>query len=172
MRAREFIIEAFDNPLAFNAQWDEIDVPEDEIDDYDGQQTYPARIQTVDFVSPDGTPYMWYAKQNQHDDTAWEIVFGAKKGKNTRGNDQLDIGKTGTGHQMRIFATVLDITDEFVKYFEYEVRNLYFTADKDDGMSRQKLYSRILKHRMPDNFELAEVNDDGNEVRFSLNRTH
>lgn len=172
MRAKEFITEVFDNPLAFNATWDEEEVPEDELDDYDGQTTYPSRVQTVDFTSPDGTPYMWYAKQNPHNETAWEIVFGAKKGVNGRGNEQLEIGKTGTGHQMRIFATVLDITDEFVEYFEGEVMNLYFTADKDDGMSRQKLYSKILKHRMPDRFELADVNDSGDEVRFSLNRTH
>lgn len=172
MRAREFITEVFDNPLAFNAQWDEEDVPEDEIEDYDGQLTYPSRIQTVDFTSPDGIPYLWYAKQNKYDDTAWEIVFGAKTGKTFRGNDKIDIGKTGTGNQMRIFATVLDITDEFVEYFEYEVRNLYFTADKDDGMSRQKLYKKILQHRMPDGFALGGAEDRGDEVHFTLNRIY
>lgn len=170
MKISEFLKESLDDPLDYQAKWDDVEIPEDEREDYDGRDTYPARVQKAYFTSPSGTKFLWYAKQGNYDDTYWEIAFGVIESTSSDGRETLDIGKTGTGNQMRIFATVLDIMDDFTEYFEHDVMTIMFTADKSEGMSRQRLYSKILGRRTPDGFSLDKAEDQGNEVMFVLSR--
>lgn len=177
MRLFEFqrITESFDDPYRYKTNWEEETL---DPDDYDGEENIPlgervAKVQTVKFTTDNGIEYMWYAKQNRYNPAAFEVAFGIVKGTNPHnGATELDIKKTNTGNQMRVFATVIAILNDFVEYFENDIQYISFTADKEQGQSRAKLYKRILQSHIPDGFKLVDVREDANECFFQLRREY
>ena len=127
-------------------------------------------VQIIRFTTDKGIPYIWYAKQDRHSDTHWHIAFGVDKGeKDLRGNMQLDITKTGTGDAMKVFATVIEITNSFVEFDDnYEITHLMFESE---GENRTDLY---LKRLVPliDNFKLNHVSKSGTTATVELQRTN
>ena len=88
---------------------------------------------------PDGT-YLNIMFNNHHynGDDVWEVDFYR--------NNRQDV--TGEGDAQRIFATVLNAIQKFVK--KYKPEHLKFLADKDvrsgrNGESRTKLYDRLVQ---------------------------
>ena len=73
---------------------------------------------------------------------------------------------------MQVFATVMEILNDFVEYFEYDVQTVYFTADKGDGTGRSKLYTRLMRQHAPDGFSLEDIRDTGDEIAFTVVRQH
>lgn len=144
MRATEFIIEAFDNPYAYN--WSRGDHG-----DYDA------------FVKlPDGSPL--YISFNHENDNIWHVAFD-------RGHSQ-DI--TGEGDAQRIFATVLHSIKSFIGKQHPEKLYFSASKDVEPGQnseSRANLYSRMVKRYASSMGYDAVVDDFGrNSVTYILNK--
>jgi hypothetical protein len=124
--------------------------------------------QVVHFKTEDGTPYIWYAKQNRYNDKYWEIAFGVVEKDKGDGSFETNIEKTGKGNAFRIFATVIDITNYFVEYDgdNYEVQNLTFSSK---GQNRTSLYKKYLVPRI-ENFEISHEQQNGEETEIHLQR--
>ena len=164
------ITESFDDPFDETEEdWDEMEDDDEYSPTY--QQDIPSNIMKTRFKSDDGVQYMWYAKRNQYDDTTFEIVFGVEKDGSVdiSGKSEIDINKTGSGNQMRVFATVLGLTNRFVETYDDSVMRLTFTADTTEGPSRAKLYKRLVDKHI-EGFEVTTVDAREDEVYFELTR--
>lgn len=156
MNFKEFytLRERFDSsyPYRLNFQEEEIEV-EDEETGEPYVKTVLQPVQIVKFKTEDGTPFIWYARQDRHSDTVWEIVFGVVKESDTSNDSfKLDINLTNKGDAFRIFSTIIDITNSFVEYDEdYQIEILKFSSQGD---KRTEFY---LKHLVPriENFRIS-----------------
>jgi hypothetical protein len=156
MNFKKFYIfrESFDNsyPYRFNLREEEIEAEDDETGEV-YNKTVMQPVQIVQFKTEDGTPFVWYAKQDRFSDTTWEIAFGVDKqtGK-SEDSFKLDIQLTNKGNAFRIFSTIIDITNTFIEYDsnDYQVQTLKFSSEGD---KRTEFY---LKHLVPriDNFKI------------------
>jgi hypothetical protein len=118
MRASEFIAEAFDQP--YRSKWEK-----SEHGDYDAL----VRL-------PDGTNLS--IMFNNEGDDEWQVEF-------YRNNSQ---EVTGEGDAQRIFATVLNAIQKFIK--KHQPWRLKFSASKtvepgQNSQSRAKLYDRLVQ---------------------------
>jgi hypothetical protein len=77
-----------------------------------------------------------FAARTVDTDTMWEVEF-------TIGLPD-SFGKSGTGHQQQVFATVFDIMKDFIKQHSPEV--MVMTAEEPN---RMKLYLRMFKVLLP-----------------------
>ena len=169
MRVHELLTESFESPFPYRANWEE-ETDDDEDSPY-YQQEIPHGLQTVRFTTDDGITYLWYARSSNYDDHFWEIAFGVDSGRvSHRGDTMIDIKRTGTGNQMRVFATIMAITTDFVEYFDDYVHQIYFTADTEDG-NRARLYKRMAEKYF-DNFNITNIDKDGEVYRFTLTRQY
>jgi hypothetical protein len=125
-------------------------------------------VQIIRFTTENGTPYLWYARQSRYDDSVWDIAFGVETGKDIRGNSELDITVTKTGDAFRVFATAIEILNDFIELDEnYEIRLITFTSKGDN---RTRLYAKRFIP-MINNFELDLMSTEGDETKFILSRT-
>ena len=90
---------------------------------------------------------------------AWWVEF-------TR-NDKYDL--TGEGDAMRIFATVLKLTQDFIKkenpkYIEFSSSKL-----RDPGESRNKLYDRMVKKYAGSKYNI-QSSKSGDDTTWRLTR--
>ena len=174
MRIQEIINESLNSPYRYKKEWVELDSEEYNDGEYDDYYPQPgekmAPLQTAKFTTDDGTQYLWYARQNRYEPSWFEVAFGVIKGTGFKDETQLDITKTNTGDQYRVFATVINILDDFVGYFEDDVMTVSFTADKEDGQNRTGLYKRLVDKYMPYGFKLKEFKEDSSESYFVLSR--
>jgi hypothetical protein len=163
------IEESLDNPYRWKGNFETTSVTDDWDDD--GEE-YPKDIfnpvQIIHFQTDDGIPYIWYAKQNIHNDQYWEIAFGVVKNKKENGGYETDIEKTGTGNAFRVFATVIEITNAFIDYDEnYEISHLTFSSK---GHNRTSLYKKYLVPRI-EHFEISHEGSSGeDETEIHLQR--
>lgn len=127
-------------------------------------------VQIVRFTGSDKTPYIWYARQDYHDNTLWTIAFGVSTGINARGANNLDIELTNKGDAFKILSTVIDITNDFIRFDDgnYEVRSLMFTSEGD---KRTALYLKRVVPRI-ENFKVTDVSTSDSESRVILSRTN
>jgi len=144
MRAQEFIVEAFNQPYAVDLS------DESEHGDYD------SLVQL-----PDGS-YLTVMFNNQGNDE-YQVEFW-------RGPSQ---GVTGEGDAQRIFATVLNTIQKFIK--EHNPWRLTFSATKDvepgqNSESRAKLYNRLVDRYARTWGYDALINDLGDQVEYELTR--
>ena len=154
MRANEFIIEAFDKP--YKGKWEK-----SEYGDVD-----------LNTKLPDGTN-LSIMFNNQQDDEGKEIV----QVEFYRNNSQ---EVTGEGDAQRIFATVLNAIQKYIK--KYKPQKLSFSANKsvdidadDNGVkfnpeSRAKLYNRLVQRYASDWGYQAQIDDEGDVVIYQLTR--
>lgn len=162
------IVEGFEDTYKHTHGWktEEIDHEDEETGSiYKKEILSP--VQLIHFKTDEGVPYLWYARQDRHEPTAWEIAFGVNKGME-REKFQLDIGLTRTGHAMKIFSTVIDITNEFIEYDQdnYEIMSLII---KSKGDNRTKFYlNRIVP--LIDHFKLRDNYKDGDETTIVMTR--
>ena len=146
---------------------EEIEVEDDDYNEVLKDVLSP--VQIIRFKTDKDIPYVWYAKQDRHSDTYWHIAFGVDKGEGVKGETKLDITKTGTGDAMKVFATVIEITNTFVEFDDnYEITHLIFESEGDN---RTDLY---LKRLVPliDNFTLNHVSKSGTNSTVELKRTN
>jgi len=169
IKLKNLIYESLDDPYKYKNTFktEEIEAEWD-----DGEGTYMkdvlSPVQIVKFKTDSGVEFIWYARQNRHDDNRWEIAFGVSKGVDHKGAEQLDIEKTGKGDAFRIFATIIDITNSFIQFDQsYEVRNIIFTAK---GENRAKLYIKRLVPKI-EGFKVDNVRDNYGETEVVLSRT-
>ena len=93
----------------------------------------------------------------------WEVIFHAF----SRGDDSMGITGTQKTSAVRVFSTVANILEEFVK--EVSPNMFSFTADKTekDGVgSRAKLYSRFAKVFAKKHGYRTREMDKSDEVHF------
>ena len=172
IKLKNLINELLDYEDSYPFKHSQFSTEEIDYEDPDSGETYKkdvlSPVQIVRFKTSAGIPYLWYAKQGRHDDSAWTIAFGVEKGTGPKGETQLDIGKTGTGDAFRIFSTVIAITNAFTEFDEdYEVQRLIFESDGDN---RTKLYLKRLVPRF-ENFKLDHVSKTGTSSTVDLVRT-
>lgn len=93
------------------------------------------------------------------DDQSWDISF-------LRG-DSIDL--TGEGDAMRIFATVLDATRQFLKM--ESPKEITFAAYKGEGNSRANLYKRLVSRFATSmEYKVAKIIDEDDEAIFYLRK--
>ena len=118
----------------------------------DGFEIYDARFKT-----DDGSPVHIMIDSREHtddyDELMWRISF-------SRGGTQ---EVTGEGDAMRIFATVIKVTKDFLKkedpkYIEMSAfkPNAHRGGSKDKA-SREKLYDRMVKRYMPSKYKVSSI---------------
>jgi len=100
----------------------------------------------------------------------WTIAFGVSTGINARGANNLDIELTNMGDAFKILSTVIDITNDFIRFDDdnYEVQSLMFTSE---GEKRTALYLKRVVPRI-ENFKVSDVSTSGSESRVILSRTY
>jgi hypothetical protein len=168
---KHLLSEALDSPYKYKHSFatEEIDWEDEETGEiYKKDVLSP--VQIIRFKTDSGINYMWYAKQGRYDDTAWEIAFGVHEGVESDGTNKLNIGLTKTGDALRIFATIIDITNSFVEFDDdsHEILRLTMTAKEDN---RANLY---IKRFVPliENFKLEDVRKFHGESHITLARTN
>jgi hypothetical protein len=117
MRFKEFLTELFNRPYPIKVFNDQV-VSKDS----QGQPIY------VDF---DRTP-------------SWETVR-VSFDRGDKSNNRYEL--TGTGEEMRVFATVVAAIREWVA--KYEPGMLYFGTENDEPTTRQRLYQRMVNELVP-----------------------
>jgi GNAT superfamily N-acetyltransferase len=147
--------EAFDNP--YKGKWEKSDYSD-----------------SVDMLVklPDGTPLsiMFNMEYDGEGEEVVQVEFH-------RNNSQ-DV--TGEGDAQRIFATVLDAIQKYIK--KYKPQRLSFSASKQVDMdaddvehfnpeSRAKLYTRLVQRYAGALGYQAQVDDNGDVVIYQLTRT-
>ena len=153
MRAQEFVTEAFDNP--YKSKWEKTDY---------GDVDVLAKL-------PDGSPLSIMFNQ-EYGDEGEEVV----QVEFYRNNSQ---EVTGEGDAQRIFATVLDAIQKYIK--KYKPQRLSFSASKEIDMdaddvekfnpeSRAKLYDRLVQRYSRAWGYRAFRADTGSIVRYELSR--
>lgn len=77
MKLSSLLLEIFDDPYKYKANFEtEFDPDYYDINsDTTGPKDVLISPQTVEFKTEDNVEYMWYAKQNDFDDTVWYIAF-------------------------------------------------------------------------------------------------
>jgi hypothetical protein len=165
-----FLNESLDTPYWYKGSFSTETV---EKEDDDTGETYTDEVltpvQIVRFKTDAGIPYLWYARQSRYDDSVWEMAFGVETEKGIRGESKLDIELTNSGDAFRVFATVINIINQFIEFDEnHEIRLLTFTSK---GANRTKFYKKRLVPMIED-FELDELFKDmgEGESQFILHR--
>lgn len=136
--------EAFDNPYKLDY--------DDEIEGFD---------QTMSVQLPDKT-YLTITFNNEGNNQ-WVVEF-------YRGNTQ---ELTGQGDAQRIFATVIDAIQKFIK--KEKPASIDFSADKmvepgQNAESRAKLYNSLVKRYASALGYDSKINDQGDQVTYTLKR--
>jgi hypothetical protein len=122
---KEFIKEAFDKPYPYRLKY------KPSVEEYEAVLKLKDGSKLVIYIS----------KQIESRKTYWVVDF-LRDGK---------MGVTGGGDQMRIFATVISVIEEFIK--KESADEIRFSAEKSDDEdekgvkvgSREKLYTRLVK---------------------------
>ena len=96
----------------------------------------------------------------------WWIDFSATN------PDIPSIGLTGTGNELQVFSTVIDIiVNDIIP--ATSPRWIAFSASLTDGLgkkiARADLYSRLVKKYLPANYE-AEITDEGGSRIFNITK--
>ena len=170
MEYRNFYTESLTDSYRYSANFTT------EIIDYEDEDTGEVYnkdvlqpVQIVRFTGNDKTPYIWYARQDYHDNTLWTIAFGVSTGINARGANNLDIELTNKGDAFKILSTVIDITNDFIDFDDnYEVQRMMFTSEGD---KRTVLYLKRVVPRIR-NFKVDSVDKAGTESTVILVRTN
>ena len=170
MEYRNFYTESLTDSYRYSANF------KTEIIDYEDEDTGEVYkkdvlqpVQIVRFTGSDKTPYIWYARQDYHDNTLWTIAFGVSTGINARGANNLDIELTNKGDAFKILSTVIDITNDFIDFDDnYEVQRMMFTSEGD---KRTVLYLKRVVPRIR-NFKVDSVDKAGTESTVILVRTN
>ena len=171
MKYRDFFNESLTDPYRYSANFKTESI---DYEDEDTGEVYKKDVlkpvQIVRFTGSDDTPYIWYAKQDYHDNTLWTIAFGVSTGINARGANNLDIELTNKGDAFKILSTVIDITNDFVDFDDnnYEIQRMMFTSEGD---KRTALYLKRVVPRIR-NFRVDSVNKMGTESTVMLVRTN
>lgn len=173
IKLKNLLTETLDDPYKYKRTFktEEIDY-----DDEETGETYKKDVlcptQIVEFTTENNIKYIWYAKQNRHDPTSWEIAFGIVKkveDKNKEVKYKTDISITKTGNAFRVFATVIDITNSFIDFDDNynEIQRITFTSVEKN---RTKLYINRLLHKIQ-KFEIEEEREYLDETVIIMVRT-
>lgn len=126
MRATEFITELFSPGK--NWQWE-----------FRGSEEAVAKFNI------NGINYTWFAYTYIRDNpNRWEIAFRIEDKKKLKGKTAYDA--SGTGNEMEVFSTVVDITRAFLEQYKDKVKQITFNSK---GESRTSLYTKMVKRLLP-----------------------
>lgn len=170
MEYRDFYTESLTDSYRYSAHFKTENVDHE---DEDTGEVYKKDIlqpvQIVRFTGSDDTPYIWYVKQNYHDNTLWTIAFGIVTDIDARGTHKLDINLSNKNDAFKVLSTVIDITNDFVDFDDnYEVQRMMFTSEGD---KRTALYLKRVVPRIR-SFRVDSVDRVGTESTVLLVRTN
>ena len=170
MEYRDFFTESLTDSYRYSANFKTESI---DYEDEDTGEVYKKDVlkpvQIVRFTGSDDTPYIWYAKQDYHDNMLWTIAFGIFTGIDARGSNKLDINLSNKNDAFKVLSTVIDITNDFVDFDDnYEIQSMMFTSEGD---KRTALYLKRVVPRIR-NFRVDSVNKMGTESTVMLVRTN
>jgi hypothetical protein len=170
MKYREFFVESLTDSYRYSAHFETGTIDHE---DEDTGEVYKKDVlqpvQIVRFTGGDDTPYLWYARQDYHDNTLWTIAFGVVTGIDARGANKLDINLSNKNDAFKVLSTVIDITNDFIDFDDnYEVQRMMFTSEGD---KRTVLYLKRVVPRIR-NFKVDSVDKAGTESTVILVRTN
>lgn len=116
----------------------------------------------------DGHEYELVAENTNIELDLWEITFTIENPK-AKGTHTTDA--TGTGNEMAVFATVLEIIFKDV-IPTANPQKVYFSAEKADNgkdNNRSRLYGKLIKRYLPKGWSLKETSS-AKRVDFFLIR--
>jgi hypothetical protein len=159
--------ESLDHPYKFKNTFKTETITDSDDDGEEYTKEVFSPVQIVHFTTDEGVPYVWYARQNRHDETTWEIAFGVNKGENIRGGFEMDIELVNTKNPFRVFSTVIQIINNFIEFDEnLEIHRLTLTSDHT---KRTNLYlNRLLP--LIDKFKVSDVRRIHDEDSITLER--
>lgn len=165
-----FINESLDNPYRYKSTFSYETIEKEDDDGNVYQEKVFEPVQIIRFTTDNKIPYIWYARQSRFNDNAWEIAFGVESGVDARGSSKIDIEVTNTRDAFRVFATAIQILNDFIELDEnYEVQILTFTSK---GENRTNLYKKRFIPKI-EKFELDFEKPSGkDETQFILSRTN
>jgi len=145
---KTFITEAFDKP----ATWKKV------IDNKD-EKVYRWKI--------DKYKYELVAEDPNHKDS-WDVSFTLE---NPTADKSFTYNATGTGNEMQVFATCIDIIlKDLVPSVDPET--ITFSSEKsenDKETGRSKLYSRLIKRFLPSNYKVKNT-ENKIEIKFYISK--
>lgn len=129
MRATEFVTEVF-QPSKFKKN------------DWEWEMQYDDVAMASFRIG--GHVFYWTAS-TQSNPTKWTIQFRIDR-RGSIGPDADLFGMTGTGNEIEVMSTVVDITRTFLQQYGDKVEELAFSSKED---SRTRLYMRMVKRLLP-----------------------
>lgn len=103
---------------------------------------------------------LFYANSDG-DENEWNIVFGEVKYPDDESRSaDLDYGKTGSGKEFKVFATLKNILEKFIR--TKHPKAIKFSAEKTDGANRSRIYAKMFQRNLPSGWKL-EKHDDMND---------
>jgi hypothetical protein len=165
METYRAMFESFDSAYSYNTDWNMVD------------DNTPSKFQKVVFETEKGVKYLWMAEQTK--ETSWTISFGIiskgqfkKLSNNPHDNrkilkysSSMETKVTRSGDAIKVFSTVLSITQAFTTEFAPYVNMITFSSLVSEA-SRYKLYLKMAK-RVKSEFEYLSsepVKGDKDEV--------
>lgn len=91
------------------------------------------------------------------DEGRWTMGFGEKRARKMGPGFDHDYGKTGSGKEFEVFATIRAIVKRFIR--ERQPVGIRFTADHADG-NRAGVYAKMLKRNVPDGWKIDIDSED------------
>lgn len=103
---------------------------------------------------------LFYANSDG-DENEWNIVFGEVKYPDDESRSaDLNYGKTGSGKEFKVFATLKNILEKFIR--TKHPKAIKFSAEKTDGANRSRIYAKMFQRNLPSGWKL-EKHDDMND---------
>ena len=117
----------------------------------------------AEFKPADGSKIVVLIDSREHiddyDELQWRLSF-VRDGKTVR---------TGQGDAMRIFSTVLKLTQDFVKKENPKYLEVNASKLRDPGESRERLYDRMLKKYAGSKYKI-DMRKSGDDTTWYLTR--
>jgi len=99
---------------------------------------------------------------------SWDITFTLEDPEDI---NAFTYKATGTGNELGVFATVIDIILKDLIPNE-DPKSITFTAEKEEDdrkTGRSKLYKRLVKRFVPKNYK-TDIKEAGHEVEFTITK--
>lgn len=156
IKLKNILSESLDSPYKWS---DRFKFEYEQVEDEEGGGVYRKEVfsftQIIRFKTEEGIEYMWYAQRSYHNENFWTVAFGVYKSTDDRGVHKLDIGLVGgIKNPMRVFSTVLAITNRFIELDEDN--SIHYLQLESEGDKRSELYIKRIIPKI-ENFKIDHI---------------
>lgn len=141
--------EAFDSKVDYK-------ITVSDSDHYKAKATINNRVLIVDIF-----------KQSGNTMNDWDLMFSEEL-EYRKGEKIKTYSQTGSGGEFKVFSMIKDVITGFME--QYKPDHLEFTADKEHGETRARLYGRMIKKLNVPGYDLKIVDRQAPDTIFILSR--